>query len=52
MVIIVQPAVSTVVIKIRLHCDGCAHKIKRTVLKNIDGELGRHYYIDILIYIN
>ncbi|GER45472.1 heavy metal transport/detoxification superfamily protein [Striga asiatica] len=32
-----KPAVSTVVMKIRLHCDGCAHKIKRVVLKNIDG---------------
>ncbi|KAL6534149.1 hypothetical protein OROHE_013074 [Orobanche hederae] len=32
-----EPAVSTVVIKIKLHCDGCAHKIKRVVLKNIDG---------------
>ncbi|KAG8376601.1 hypothetical protein BUALT_Bualt09G0080500 [Buddleja alternifolia] len=32
-----EPAVSTVMMKIKLHCDGCAHKIKRTVLKNIDG---------------
>ncbi|KAI3472044.1 hypothetical protein Pfo_028732 [Paulownia fortunei] len=32
-----EPAVSTVVMKIRLHCDGCAHKIKRVILKNIDG---------------
>ncbi|KAL6521068.1 hypothetical protein OROGR_017637 [Orobanche gracilis] len=32
-----EPAVSTVVIKIKLHCDGCAHKIKRVVSKNIDG---------------
>ncbi|KAL6534151.1 hypothetical protein OROHE_013076 [Orobanche hederae] len=33
-----EDAVSTVVIKIKLHCDGCARKIKRVVLKNIDGE--------------
>ncbi|GFQ03297.1 heavy metal-associated isoprenylated plant protein 26 [Phtheirospermum japonicum] len=32
-----EPAVSTVVMKIKLHCDGCAHKIKRVVSKNIDG---------------
>ncbi|EYU29871.1 hypothetical protein ABFS82_10G092000 [Erythranthe guttata] len=32
-----EPAVSTVVMKIRLHCDGCAHKIKRTIFKNIHG---------------
>ncbi|GER54294.1 heavy metal transport/detoxification superfamily protein [Striga asiatica] len=32
-----EPAVTTVVMKIKLHCDGCAHKIKRVVLKNIDG---------------
>ncbi|KAL6574874.1 hypothetical protein OROMI_012159 [Orobanche minor] len=32
-----EDAVSTVVIKIKLHCDGCARKIKRVVLKNIDG---------------
>ncbi|XP_051131820.1 heavy metal-associated isoprenylated plant protein 6-like isoform X2 [Andrographis paniculata] len=32
-----EAAVSTVVMKIRLHCDGCAHKIKRVILKNIDG---------------
>ncbi|CAA0830311.1 Heavy metal transport/detoxification superfamily protein [Striga hermonthica] len=32
-----EPAVSTVVMKIRLHCDGCAHKIKRVVMKNIEG---------------
>ncbi|KAK6147051.1 hypothetical protein DH2020_017963 [Rehmannia glutinosa] len=31
-----EPAVSTVVMKISLHCDGCAHKIKR-VVKKIDG---------------
>ncbi|KAL7092105.1 hypothetical protein ACP275_12G145200 [Erythranthe tilingii] len=23
--------------KIRLHCDGCAHKIKRIILKNVEG---------------
>ncbi|KAL6507890.1 hypothetical protein OROGR_024085 [Orobanche gracilis] len=32
-----EPAVSTVVIKIKVHCEGCAHKIKRVVLKNING---------------
>ncbi|CAA0830448.1 Heavy metal transport/detoxification superfamily protein [Striga hermonthica] len=32
-----EPAVTTVVMKIKLHCDGCAHKIKRVVLKNVDG---------------
>ncbi|CAI9766332.1 unnamed protein product [Fraxinus pennsylvanica] len=32
-----EPTVSTVVMKIKLHCDGCAHKIKRTISKNIDG---------------
>ncbi|KAK4396391.1 Heavy metal-associated isoprenylated plant protein 5 [Sesamum angolense] len=32
-----EPVVSTVVMKIRLHCDGCAHKIKRVIFKNIDG---------------
>ncbi|XP_051152598.1 heavy metal-associated isoprenylated plant protein 3-like [Andrographis paniculata] len=26
-----------VVLKIKLHCGGCAHKIKRVILKNIDG---------------
>ncbi|KAL3536241.1 hypothetical protein ACH5RR_004702 [Cinchona calisaya] len=31
-----QPQVSTVVLKIRLHCDGCAHKIKR-IIKKVDG---------------
>ncbi|KAH0632525.1 hypothetical protein KY284_035311 [Solanum tuberosum] len=31
-----EPQVSTVVLKIRLHCDGCAHKIKR-IIKKIDG---------------
>ncbi|XP_022857466.1 heavy metal-associated isoprenylated plant protein 3-like [Olea europaea var. sylvestris] len=34
-----EPVVSTVDMKIKLHCDGCAHKIKRTISKNIDGEL-------------
>lgn len=28
-----EPKVSTVVMKIRLHCDGCAHKIKRIIKK-------------------
>ncbi|CAA3005124.1 heavy metal-associated isoprenylated plant 6-like [Olea europaea subsp. europaea] len=32
-----EPVVSTVDMKIKLHCDGCAHKIKRTISKNIDG---------------
>ncbi|KZV26180.1 hypothetical protein F511_06347 [Dorcoceras hygrometricum] len=32
-----EAAVSTVVLKIKLHCDGCAHKIKRLIKKNIDG---------------
>ncbi|KAL2487365.1 Heavy metal transport/detoxification superfamily protein [Abeliophyllum distichum] len=32
-----EPTDSTVVMKIKLHCDGCAHKIKRTIVKNIDG---------------
>ncbi|KAI3447564.1 hypothetical protein Pfo_004229 [Paulownia fortunei] len=32
-----EAVVSTVVMKIKLHCDGCAHKIKRIILKNIDG---------------
>ncbi|XP_057785098.1 heavy metal-associated isoprenylated plant protein 6-like [Salvia miltiorrhiza] len=32
-----EPAVSTVVMKIRLHCEGCAHKIKRVITKHIDG---------------
>ncbi|XP_073298617.1 heavy metal-associated isoprenylated plant protein 3-like [Primulina huaijiensis] len=32
-----EVAVSTVVMKIKLHCDGCAHKIKRIIKKNIDG---------------
>ncbi|KAG6430505.1 hypothetical protein SASPL_108575 [Salvia splendens] len=30
-------AVSTVVMKVRLHCDGCAHKMKRVITKHIDG---------------
>ncbi|XP_073062871.1 heavy metal-associated isoprenylated plant protein 6 [Primulina eburnea] len=32
-----EPVVSTVVMKIKLHCDGCANKVKRIVLKHIDG---------------
>ncbi|XP_075512994.1 heavy metal-associated isoprenylated plant protein 3-like [Primulina tabacum] len=32
-----EVAVCTVVMKIKLHCDGCAHKIKRIIKKNIDG---------------
>ncbi|KAK3022071.1 hypothetical protein RJ639_047339 [Escallonia herrerae] len=28
-----EPAKSTVVLKIRLHCDGCTHKIKRIISK-------------------
>ncbi|KAL3825872.1 hypothetical protein ACJIZ3_021901 [Penstemon smallii] len=32
-----EPVVNTVAMKIRLHCDGCAHKIKRVVSKHIDG---------------
>ncbi|KAL2472369.1 Heavy metal transport/detoxification superfamily protein [Abeliophyllum distichum] len=32
-----EPTASTVVMKIKLHCDGCAHKIKRIINKNIDG---------------
>uniref|UniRef100_A0A5B6ZYN0 HMA domain-containing protein n=1 Tax=Davidia involucrata TaxID=16924 RepID=A0A5B6ZYN0_DAVIN len=28
-----EPPVSTVVLKIRLHCDGCMHKIKRIISK-------------------
>nr|GMC52844.1 heavy metal-associated isoprenylated plant protein 6-like [Ipomoea batatas] len=31
-----EPQVSTVVMKIRLHCDGCAHKIKR-IIKKFEG---------------
>ncbi|KAA8516571.1 hypothetical protein F0562_016923 [Nyssa sinensis] len=31
-----EPQVSTVVLKIQLHCDGCAKKIKRIIIK-IDG---------------
>lgn len=31
-----EPQVSTVVLKIRLHCDGCARKIKR-IIKKVDG---------------
>lgn len=33
-----QPQVSTVVMKIRLHCDGCAHKIKR-IIKKTEGKM-------------
>ncbi|CAA2933248.1 heavy metal-associated isoprenylated plant 6-like [Olea europaea subsp. europaea] len=32
-----EPVESTVFMKIKLHCDGCARKIKRTISKNIDG---------------
>ncbi|CAA0829722.1 Heavy metal transport/detoxification superfamily protein [Striga hermonthica] len=32
-----EVVINTVVMKIKLHCDGCAHKIKRIILKNIDG---------------
>ncbi|XP_073042143.1 heavy metal-associated isoprenylated plant protein 3-like [Primulina eburnea] len=32
-----EAAVSTEVMKIKLHCDGCAHKIKRLIKKNIYG---------------
>ncbi|KAK6126169.1 hypothetical protein DH2020_040088 [Rehmannia glutinosa] len=32
-----KAVVSTVVMKTKLHCDGCANKIKRIILKNIDG---------------
>ncbi|KAK4432467.1 Heavy metal-associated isoprenylated plant protein 3 [Sesamum alatum] len=32
-----EAAVSTVVMKIKLHCDGCANKIKRVILKNVNG---------------
>ncbi|XP_042056927.1 heavy metal-associated isoprenylated plant protein 3-like [Salvia splendens] len=32
-----ERAVSTVVMKVRLHCDGCAHKMKRVIMKHIDG---------------
>ncbi|XP_047976351.1 heavy metal-associated isoprenylated plant protein 6-like [Salvia hispanica] len=32
-----EPAISTVVMKVRLHCDGCAHKVKRAITKHIDG---------------
>ncbi|XP_009616387.1 heavy metal-associated isoprenylated plant protein 3 [Nicotiana tabacum] len=31
-----EPQVSTVVLKIRMHCDGCAHKTKR-IIKKIKG---------------
>ncbi|KAG8374218.1 hypothetical protein BUALT_Bualt11G0108200 [Buddleja alternifolia] len=31
-----EAEVSTVVMKIRLHCDGCANKIKRVILKHVD----------------
>ncbi|CAK9182614.1 unnamed protein product, partial [Ilex paraguariensis] len=31
-----EPPVSTVVLKIQLHCDGCTHKIKRIISK-VDG---------------
>ncbi|KAG6386296.1 hypothetical protein SASPL_155191 [Salvia splendens] len=29
--------VSTVTMKTKLHCDGCAHKIKRIIIKNFEG---------------
>ncbi|XP_057805351.1 heavy metal-associated isoprenylated plant protein 6-like [Salvia miltiorrhiza] len=32
-----KTAVSTVTMKTKLHCDGCAHKIKRIIIKNFDG---------------
>ncbi|CAA2978360.1 heavy metal-associated isoprenylated plant 6-like [Olea europaea subsp. europaea] len=32
-----EPTPTTVLMKIKLHCDGCAHKIKRIINKNIDG---------------
>lgn len=32
-----EPDVSTVAMKIKLHCDGCANKVKRIILKHIDG---------------
>ncbi|KAL3623349.1 hypothetical protein CASFOL_032165 [Castilleja foliolosa] len=32
-----EAVISTVVMKIKLHCDGCANKIKRIILKNCDG---------------
>ncbi|XP_073151246.1 uncharacterized protein [Henckelia pumila] len=32
-----EPVVSTVVMKMKLHCDGCASKVKRIILKHIDG---------------
>ncbi|GER36852.1 heavy metal transport/detoxification superfamily protein [Striga asiatica] len=32
-----EAVINTVVMKIKLHCDGCAHKIRRIIQKNIDG---------------
>ncbi|URE28228.1 Heavy-metal-associated domain-containing protein [Musa troglodytarum] len=32
-----QPPVSTLVLKIRLHCDGCIHRIKKNIYKIKDG---------------
>ncbi|KAL8504450.1 hypothetical protein ACS0TY_015860 [Phlomoides rotata] len=32
-----EATVSTVVMKTKLHCDGCAHKIKRIIFKNFEG---------------
>ncbi|KAH6798816.1 hypothetical protein C2S51_035300 [Perilla frutescens var. frutescens] len=32
-----EAAVSSVTMKTKLHCDGCAHKIKRIIIKNFDG---------------
>ncbi|KAL1566015.1 heavy metal-associated isoprenylated plant protein 6-like [Salvia divinorum] len=32
-----KAVVSTATMKTKLHCDGCAHKIKRIIIKNFDG---------------
>ncbi|XP_022887273.1 heavy metal-associated isoprenylated plant protein 3-like isoform X2 [Olea europaea var. sylvestris] len=32
-----EPTDSTVMMKTKLHCNGCAHKIKRNIVKNVDG---------------
>ncbi|XP_073269167.1 heavy metal-associated isoprenylated plant protein 6-like [Primulina huaijiensis] len=32
-----EPVVSNVVMKLTLHCDGCATKIKRIILKHVEG---------------
>ena len=46
-----QAVVSTVMMKTKLHCDGCAHKIKRIIIKNFEGEFGNlilfHFYLFI-----